>query len=171
MSIFPIANCHNKIISLIVQCILSFTIFLPLAELIWGLNGITCESCIAQHLQYNFPSVGFEGSPTFSRLRLSIDPFTGQRKTNHKAYSQLLRTPMPITSAPMKKKRAKCQPCLYTYIYTHIHIYVCICVYIYIYPSIHIWMDIYTHIHIHIYIHAYNFQIYTFICIYNDTHQ
>jgi len=131
---------------LIVQCILSSTKCLPLAELIWGLNGITCESCIAQHLQHNFPSVGFKWSPAFSRLRQSIGPLTGQRRINHKAYS-VTQDSNPYYLCSHEKDESK-MPTLF-YIYS-------------VYMSIHI--------HISIYIHIHNFQIHIFICMYNDMH-
>lgn len=41
-----IINGLNKIISLIAWCILPFTVFSPLAELIWEVNEITCVKVV-----------------------------------------------------------------------------------------------------------------------------
>lgn len=143
MSILPIANSHNKIISLLPSHS-NFHNTVPLIELIQGFNEITCVK-VGLHGAFNviFPQWDLNDLQWFSGLRQSTGLLTGQREINHKMYLQLLRTPTPITSAPMKP-RTKCLPC-----------YMCIYMCVYVSPYIYIYTYVCIQTHFQIYILKY----------------
>ena len=113
---------------LIVQCILSSTKFLPLAELIWGLNGITCVKVVL-HSTFSIIFPQWDSNdlqPSLDWGRVLVHSQVREELTTK--HIQLLRTLILIIAAPMKRTRAKCLPC---FIYI-----VFICLYIYTYQYI-----------------------------------